>query len=191
MGNTDTHNEYNRDDEKGIRTYTHTFNFLLNDYNDIFIHFRSMNTKTGLFLTFMFTTLPLWIQIIDINFVRCIIKKCPIFSGVELSFLFSIAIATGIYLLTFTLFMLVLIPYDFDKLQTRSDVLKNNKFNYKNLYDADYTLIMEDDIRALAYAVSNNREVVNKKGKKFKIGVVLCLAYNIVMIVSIVLKLFV
>lgn len=162
------------------------YNTLHREYEAIIERGRSIDSRAGIFLTFLFTSFPFYMQILDVNYLFNLLRKpCFSFSDVVLFIIF--VLSTIIFLIAFILFVITL--------STRKYKVFNNLL-FKNFdlikYEDKDTTINDINVSMLSLLheyIGYNELVVAKKAKLFDISLWLCFAFTALMIITIFLKL--
>ena len=156
------------------------------EYEAIIERGRSIDSRAGIFLTFLFTSFPFYVQIIDVSYLFNLLRQtCFSFSDVLLFIVFVLSTIT--FLICFILFV--------KTLSTRKYKVFNNLY-FKGFdlikYEDNDTTINDINVSMMSLLheyIEHNEIVVTKKAKLFDASLWLCFAFTTLMIITIFLKL--
>lgn len=156
------------------------------EYEAIIERGRSIDSRAGIFLTFLFTSFPFYMQILDVNYLFNLLRQSSFsFSDVLLFIIFVLSALT--FLISFILF---------------AKTLSTRKYKvFNNLYFKDFDLIKYEDsdttindinvsmMSLLHEYIEHNEIVVTKKAKLFDASLWMSFAFTTLMVITIFLKL--
>lgn len=156
------------------------------EYETILERGRSIDSRAGIFLTFLFTAFPFYVEIIDLEYIRQLMEKnCFCFAEVTLIITFFLSMLS--FLIAFVLFVLVLSSR---KYKAFNDLVFKG-FNIIEYEDSDTTIndINVSLMSMLHEYIDYNNNVIDKKAKLFDTALWICFSYVALMIITIFFKL--
>lgn len=163
------------------------YSTIYKEYERMFERGRSIDSRAGLFLTFLFTSFPFYVQIVSIDYFYELLRKtCFTFSDVLLVIVFVLSTITFLSAFIFLL----------RSLMTRGYKILNNEI-FKGIdiveYEDNDTTINDINIGLIGLLheyIEHNEKVFAKKAKMFDISLWLSFAFMALMVVTIYLRLF-
>ncbi len=165
---------------------TPIYTTLHKEYESILERGRSIDSRAGIFLTFLFTAFPFYIQILEINYLKQLFNK-TCFSFIEVVLLITYILSTISFLVAFILFVITLSSR---KYKAFNDLLFKN-FNIIEYENSD-TTINDINVGLMSHLheyIEHNNNVIDKKARLFDAALWTCFLYVALMVITIFLKL--
>ncbi len=162
------------------------YNTLHREYESILERGRSIDSRAGIFLTFLFTAFPFYIQILDLNYVKQILER-SCFNFAEEILIITFCLSLISFLVAFVLFVIVLSSR---KYKAFNDLLFKD-FNIIEYENRD-TTVNDINVGLMGFLheyIEYNNKVITKKAKIFDAALWVCFSYVALMVITILLKL--
>lgn len=159
-------------------------NVVHNEYMNTTARSRSFDTRAGIFITFLMASFPLYLQLVDLNYVKEQIAK-SLFHFMEAMQLLFFFLSIALFISAFITLACVL--------STRQYLTFNTSlFDGMNIEEYRNEQIGQDDINVQLIAefnsiIPHNILVVEKKAKRFKTALWISGAYVITTVISVLL----
>ncbi len=161
------------------------FTTLHREYEAILERGRSIDSRAGIFLTFLFTAFPFYLEIVGIEDIKKLLHK-SCFSFAEVLLIITFLLSTAAFLTAFVLFVIVL--------STRKYKGYNNllfrDFDLKE-YEKINTTVNDVNVTMTAMLhefIDHNNHVIEKKARKFDAALWICFSYVALMVLTLFLK---
>lgn len=160
------------------------FNVVYDEYQKTTERSRSFDTRAGIFITFLMASFPLYLQIIDIRYIKNQLSK-DLFSFVEVTQLLFFFGALALFICAFILLACVMSTRKYWTYDTSVfEGLDINEYRSENATSDDINVQLIADFNTF---ILYNIAVVDKKAKLFTVALWLSCAYVIATIISIIL----
>ena len=156
------------------------------EYESILERGRSIDSRAGIFLTFLFTAFPFYVEIINLDYIKMLTEK-TCFSFIDVILIITFVLSTFAFLTAFVLFVIVLSSR---KYKAFNDLMFKG-FNIIEYENRD-TTINDINVGLMSHLheyIEHNNNVINKKAKIFDWALWICFSYVTLMIITIFLKL--
>ena len=160
------------------------YELILNEYRSLFERSRSIDSRAGIFLTFLITAFPFYIQNIKLTRIKDIIQSTAV-SFVDVLFASSFFCSIVVFLISIVFLAITLCTRTFTAFNTKVF----DGFNIIEYEDADTTI---NDMTVAIFSrlrpiVEYNNTVVDKKGIIFCVALWTSFAFVALMIGTIIL----
>lgn len=162
------------------------YDLVMEENKAAFERSRSIDTRAGIFLTFLITAFPFYIQIIGFDRLKEILQQTAV-SFAEILYAGAFFCSVAVFLLSIVFLVLTLCSRKF----YAYNINLLEEFNLIKYEDADTTV---NDITVALFdglkdVVNRNAAVVDRKAKKFTVALWLSVAFVALMIGTILLTL--
>ena len=161
------------------------YNTLHREYEASIERGRSIDSRAGIFLTFLFTAFPFYIEIVNLDYIKKMIgKNCVCFKEALLVIVFGLSVLA--FLTAFILFVVVLSSRKYKHI---NDLIFKG-FNIIEYEDKDTTVndINVSLMSLLHEYIAHNDSVIRKKARAFDAALWICFSYVTLIIITIFLK---
>ena len=161
------------------------YNTLHREYEASIERGRSIDSRAGIFLTFLFTAFPFYIETINLDYIKELVRKnCICFKEALLVIIFALSVLA--FLTAFVLFVVVLSSRKYKHI---NDLIFKG-FNIIKYEDADTTVndINVSLMSLLHEYIAHNDKVIRKKARVFDAALWICFSYVALIIITIFLK---
>lgn len=155
------------------------------EYESILDRGRSIDSRAGIFLTFLFAAFPFYVEVVNLDYVRQLLNK-SCFHFAEVMLIITFLLSTVAFFTSFVLFVIVLASR---KYKAFNDLLFRN-FNIIVYEDLD-TTINDINVGLMSHLheyIDYNNRVIEKKARIFDSALWICFSYVALIVVTIILK---